>query len=82
MTNAEKFVEVFGTDIKRQYVTKSWWDQEFVPQKTGHWIEHDIKDTCSWLTCSVCGYEWINVKENFCPNCGMRMVESESKYEG
>ena len=35
MTNAEKFVEVFGTDLKRQYATKSWWDQEFVPQNTG-----------------------------------------------
>jgi hypothetical protein len=30
MTNAEKFVEVFGTDLKRQYATKSWWEQEFV----------------------------------------------------
>ena len=33
MTNAEKFVEVFGTDLKRQYSTKSWWDQEFIEQE-------------------------------------------------
>ena len=34
MTNAEKFEEVFGTDLKRQYSTKTWWDQEFVPNKS------------------------------------------------
>ncbi len=34
MTNAEKFTEVFGTDLKRQYSIKSWWDQEFVSTKT------------------------------------------------
>lgn len=34
MTNAEKFIEVFGTDLKRQYSTKTWWVQEFVPNKT------------------------------------------------
>ena len=33
MTNAEKFVEVFGTDLKRQYATKTWWEQEFIPNK-------------------------------------------------
>ena len=49
-----------------------------VTQKSGKWIEHEIKDTCRWLTCSNCGYEWINRKENYCPNCGARM-ESEEK---
>ena len=39
----------------------------------GKWIEHEIRDTCRWLTCSVCEYEWINKKENFCPNCGAEM---------
>lgn len=34
MTNAEKFIEVFGTDIKRQYITKTWWEQEYIPNKT------------------------------------------------
>lgn len=46
-------------------------------QKTGHWIEHEIEDTCRWLTCSVCGYEWVNKKENFCPNCRTKMQEVE-----
>lgn len=52
--------------------------------KTGHWIEHEIKDTCRWLTCSICGYEWINKKENFCPNCGAEMSgggEDEVGYD-
>lgn len=47
--------------------------------KTGHWIEHEIKDTCRWLTCSVCGYEWVNKKENFCPNCGCRMFDTHER---
>ena len=31
MTNNEKFIEVFGEELQRQYVTKSWWEQEYVP---------------------------------------------------
>ena len=58
MTNAEKFVEVFGTDLKRQYATKSWWEQEFVPANTGHWIEDDM---------TYCGVELTNYK---CDKCG------------
>ena len=34
MTNAQKFVEVFGTDPKRQYSTKTWWEQEFESNNT------------------------------------------------
>lgn len=34
MTNAEKFTEVFGTELYRKYSTRSWWDQEFVPNKS------------------------------------------------
>ena len=34
MTNAEKFTEVFGTELHRDYATKSWWEQEYKePQK-------------------------------------------------
>ena len=38
MTNAEKFIEVFGTDLKRQYSTKTWWEQEFIPNNPNKWI--------------------------------------------
>ena len=31
MTNKEKFIEVFGEELQRQYATKSWWEQEYVP---------------------------------------------------
>lgn len=55
MTNAEKFAEVFGTDLKRQYITKSWWDQEFVPNKTS--LKEDDKcQECQkdWTKCTTC----------------------------
>ena len=53
-----------------------------INQETGYWIEHEIKDTGRWLTCSRCGREWINKKENFCPSCGRRMVECKAESEG
>lgn len=34
MTNKEKFQEVFGDEPQRQYATKSWWEQEYVPPIT------------------------------------------------
>ena len=34
MTNKEKFIEVFGEELQRQYATKSWWDQEYVPPES------------------------------------------------
>ena len=34
MTNKEKFIEVFGEEPQRQYATKSWWEQEYVPPIT------------------------------------------------
>ena len=39
MTNAEKFIEVFGDENEipqRQYATKDWWEQEYIESKTGH----------------------------------------------
>lgn len=39
----------------------------------GEWIEHEIEGTLRWLTCSKCGFEYINRKDNFCPNCGADM---------
>ena len=77
MTNAEKFVEVFGTDLKRQYATKSWWEQEFVPASTGHWIGIDQEPHEDW-ECDRCGHiEYANEdvpdKYHFCPNCGAKM---------
>ena len=47
--------------------------------KIGHWIEYEVEDR--WVTCSVCGYEWGNKKENFCSNCGARMVDSQEREE-
>ena len=65
MTNAEKFVEVFGTDLKRQYATKTWWEQEFIPNKaipTG-WIpvsERLPKDDEQVLVTRRMMFHWAN----------------------
>ena len=34
MTNQDKFIEIFGEELHRQYATKSWWEQEYVPPIT------------------------------------------------
>lgn len=73
MTNAEKFVEVFGTDLKRQYATKSWWEQEFVAPKREKWIEER-----TYMECPNCHDIWHyedNQTERFkcCPTCGERI---------
>ena len=33
MTNREKFIEVFGDNPQRHHITKSWWDEEYVPSQ-------------------------------------------------
>lgn len=66
MTNAEKFEEVFGTDLKRQYSTKTWWDQEFVPNKVSTTAESDDKcQSCEkdWTKCGTCPVMMKWVKE-------------------
>ena len=51
MTNQEKFVEVFGTEYKRQCSTKSWWEQEYNRhkpeneyEKFAFWVANEIFD--------------------------------------
>lgn len=34
MTDKEKFIKVFGEEPQRQYATKSWWEQEYVPYES------------------------------------------------
>lgn len=41
MTNREKFIEVFGDNPQRHHITKSWWDEEYVPPIT---IKFDLDD--------------------------------------
>jgi len=52
--------------------------------KTGHWIETEYH---RWR-CSVCREkgmsEWDNINDvrtNFCPNCGARMVEPQESED-
>lgn len=55
--------------------------------KTGHWIEgkysaDDIRYNDSSYKCNKCG-KVVDFKENFCPDCGTRMVEpQESEDKG
>ena len=50
-------------------------------QKTGYWIDREIYDADRWK-CSECG-RTEPYKENYCPNCGCRMVEpQESEDKG
>ena len=41
--------------------------------KTGHWIDREIYDADRWK-CSECG-RTEPYKENYCPNCGAKMIE-------
>ena len=50
--------------------------------KTGYWIEHEIEGTLKWLECSNCHCETsYNVMQNYCPNCGAKMVEPQERSE-
>lgn len=40
-------------------------------QKTGHWIEHEIK-TIQWVECSECHITY-KFKTRYCSNCGAKM---------
>ena len=86
MTNAELFKQTFD-----RYATDVWslpenefleWLNADVQQKTGRWIDDK---------CSVCGKgiedliesrEWYtNEEPNFCPFCGLKLVDSQESEE-
>lgn len=53
--------------------------------KTGHWIEgkyrdDDIRYNDSSYKCDKCG-RIVDFKENYCPNCGAKMVESQESED-
>lgn len=56
-------------------------DAPTVEQKCGHWIYHfdDLFPAESTQECSVCHEEeFMSIcNENFCPNCGARMVKPD-----
>lgn len=81
MTNAEKFEEIFGTDLKRQYSTKTWWEQEFVPNKVIPTLAGEINeklineyiskvgccDECfASIYCTVNGLRESRVPQDYC----------------
>lgn len=53
--------------------------------KTGHWIvgkytEDDIRYNDRSYKCSECG-RVVDFKDNFCPNCGAKMVDPQESEE-
>ena len=46
-------------------------------EQTGHWIDHQ-EGRWIYAQCSECGTVH-DTQTNFCPNCGVRMVEQESE---
>ena len=52
--------------------------------KTGHWINAypDIEPNPMFMyaICSVCNFKQsISIKLNFCPNCGLKMIEPQER---
>lgn len=47
--------------------------------KTGYWIDRDVYDADRWK-CSECG-RTEPYKENYCPNCGCRMVDEQERED-
>lgn len=45
--------------------------------KTGHWIECDILQEFKCSECRVC----FRNKSNYCPNCGVKMIEQQAESE-
>lgn len=45
---------------------------DVAPVRHGRYIIDDMGDA----SCSECGAKWLDVMQNFCPNCGARMEES------
>lgn len=46
--------------------------------KTGHWIEGKSKDTCDKCRCT---YPKNIGFKNYCPNCGIRMIEPQESED-
>lgn len=45
-------------------------------RSVGVWIDTDGHEPC-WYKCSKCG-RLSDIRENYCPNCGVRMANSNS----
>lgn len=52
-------------------------------EKTGKWIEGGYEDR--YYVCSKCNYEaseyWHKPSYKYCPNCGVKMIESQERND-
>ena len=46
---------------------------EVEPVKHGKYITDWLGD----VSCSLCGEKWLDITQNYCPNCGAKMTEGE-----
>lgn len=46
---------------------------EAEPVKHGKYITDWLGD----VSCSLCGAKWLDITQNYCPNCGAKMTEGE-----
>ncbi len=64
---------------------QQWVEELEQEPKTGHWIkgkykDDDIRYNDSSYKCDKCG-KIVDFKENYCPNCGAKMVEPQESEE-
>ena len=60
MTNREKFIEVFGGNPQRHHITKSWWDEEYVPLQ-----EPKMEQFAKWVATEIFDENWEYNKDAF-----------------
>lgn len=53
-----------------------WWIAEYQEPRKGHWIEKP--HVYGVVFCSECGFELRIDNTNYCPNCGVKMAETEA----
>ncbi len=80
MTNAVKFAEVFGADIYRDYLSESWWEEEFKPfphikrTECDFCSAHEAGDTLYTMSDwdGGIGFDYVrNIK--YCPLCSREL---------
>ena len=76
MTDKERLAELIG-ECKWWCVLEDIADyliaNGVVVQKQGHYITDELGD----VSCSVCGEKNLNITQNYCPNCGAKMVKED-----
>lgn len=57
-----------GLEVARQ-IAHDMDAADVAPVRHGRYITDDMGDS----SCSECGAKWLDITQNYCPNCGARM---------